>query len=341
MISFPGSTGRDDYSQCCAFVTPGSGWALSHRRAEVRLKNCLHQAKRPNDNPSDVAVVIPSLNSPVIRTVIECVRAQYPDGDAVDLIVVGLDDTCQVDPRQARFISTVAPVRAARARNIGARATTAPILVFLDADCLPEDGWLATLLSVLDRGRTIVSGAVHLVPDDYLRHSGNVAAFHELTSEIPSGERQFLASFSLALTRAAYDEVGGFDESFSRGEDLDLTIRLRLMGYRLWFQSTARVVHRPNRTNLASIWRDGFESGHGSSFVRRRYPRSFGLLGGLFPWQCLIISAPILTLAAATRAFIRNRDVRGNPKAIPILLLSRFAWSRLLRHRDAGLPGRP
>ncbi len=45
-------------------------------------------------------------------------------------------------------------------------------------------------------------------------------------------------------SRAALDEVGGFDESyFCYHEDVDLAFRLRLRGYRCWYEPTAIVDH--------------------------------------------------------------------------------------------------
>jgi hypothetical protein len=102
---------------------------------------------------------------------------------------------------------------------------------------------------------------------------------------------------------------------------------LRRAGYKLWFESAARVVHRPSRTSFASIWSHGIQAGRGSLEVRRRYPEEFGILGGLYGWRLLIATAPLLACASSARAWVRNPDVRSHISAVPALLLSRFAWA--------------
>src|SRR5262249_25749134 len=156
-------------------------------------------------------------------------------------IVVGVADPQLVTGSGARLVSTGVPVSAARARNLGAASTTAGTLIFLDSDCIPLAGWFASIVGALSDKRTIVSWAIHIVPDQYFRVAGNIASFHEFTSALSPGERRYLASFSLGVPRIAFEKVGGFDERFpiSGGEDLDLTIRLGRAGYRLLFIPTA------------------------------------------------------------------------------------------------------
>ena len=50
----------------------------------------------------------------------------------------------------------------AAARNRGAMAAQGDPLVFLDADCIPADDWLARLLAGHDAGAAVVGGALDL-----------------------------------------------------------------------------------------------------------------------------------------------------------------------------------
>jgi N-acetylglucosaminyl-diphospho-decaprenol L-rhamnosyltransferase len=55
----------------------------------------------------------------------------------------------------------------------------------------------------------------------------------------------WLSGCALALRRAAFDAVGGFDPAyFLYVEDVDLAVRLRAVGWRLRFEPAATVVHR-------------------------------------------------------------------------------------------------
>ncbi|MEO5922914.1 MAG: glycosyltransferase family 2 protein [Bryobacteraceae bacterium] len=87
-----------------------------------RLRNCL-RAVAAQDVAGQVEVVL--LDMPELNR-------ELP-GDIRDLIPQLRQVSCaSVDPW----------VR----KSAGARSATAPILVFLDADCVPEDGWLSSMI---------------------------------------------------------------------------------------------------------------------------------------------------------------------------------------------------
>jgi len=54
----------------------------------------------------------------------------------------------------------------------------------------------------------------------------------------------FIPGAAIAVSRRAWEDVGGFDpELFLYHEDLDLCLRLRCAGWRLWFEPGMRAVH--------------------------------------------------------------------------------------------------
>ena len=90
-----------------------------------------------------VAVVIPSLNSPLIDRVLERVIAQDGAERIAEIIVVGKDQAGLIQEHPlVKLIDTGTPVKAPVARNMGIQATTAQLIIFLDSDCLVEPGWL-------------------------------------------------------------------------------------------------------------------------------------------------------------------------------------------------------
>ena len=91
------------------------------------------------------------------------VRVQTEDGreDTVHAKVVVADDGSRVIPDVSASRLNVTVVRqedrgfrAAAARNLGAAATTASVLCFLDADTVPEPGYLRQLTRLPARRRT-------------------------------------------------------------------------------------------------------------------------------------------------------------------------------------------
>lgn len=113
------------------------------------------------------------------------------------------------------------------------------------------------------------------------------------------------------LRRAALDEVGGFDESlFMYYEDLDVSWRLRLAGYRIEHAPGARVVHR----HAAS-------SSSGGELVRRQSMRNRLAV-------TVRNGSPGLILRVACRTGLRfGRDLVRPDQAF----LSRDAWRGVFR----------
>lgn len=273
-----------------------------------------------------VSVIIPTLYSTLLSDVVAAVRAQS-EGSDLEIVVAGLDDVSGAGEAAIRYVSTGRPFSAAAARNLGVRAALGDYLIFLDADCVPEENWLAGYRPH-SHARRAVSGAIHVVPDDYLCRAGNVASFHEFTRSLPPSPRPFLPTFSLGVPRRAVEEIGLFDETLpkSGGEDLDWTIRLRRVGYELRFDPSISVVHRPDRSTLRGFTRHAFRAGENSIRVRQRYPEVFTMPGLLYQWPYLLALSPALALAVIIRAAWRNPDVRSNWPTLPLFALSRIAW---------------
>jgi GT2 family glycosyltransferase len=244
----------------------------------------------------------------------------------IDVVVVGRDDDHEAQRRSIRHLSPDQSLNPAEARNLGIRSTTAERIIFLDSDCLPEPGWLDAMLANLVEDRVIVSGAIRIVPDQYLRLAGNVSTFNEYTSGLPASGRLFLPTFSLGLHRRVISLHGGFDERLPRAEDLDFTIRMQQAGYRLRFEPAAAVVHRSQRVTWSGLIDHSILSGQCSIQVRRRYPDSFGMPQLLLHWPLLMVLAPVLALSVAARALMRNPDVRKYWLALPIVATTRFLW---------------
>jgi cellulose synthase/poly-beta-1,6-N-acetylglucosamine synthase-like glycosyltransferase len=276
-----------------------------------------------------VAVVIPNIDSPWLGDIVRTVFGQKPADYHLEVVVSGLDLAGGTIGTEARLVSNGCRMSAAAARNAGVAASTSDLLLFLDSDCLPEPEWLPAMLRSMADERKVIGGAIRIGDTGFLVSAGNVASFHEFTSSLRAESRPYLASFSLGLTRHAFQTVGGFDERYhgSGGEDLDFTIRLKRAGLRLAFEPSAAVTHHPARSDLSSIWRHAVRAGRSSVLVRTEYPEVFKVPRWLFQWPVMFMLAPILAVAVATRAFIRNPDVRKHCNVFPLIIFSRLAWA--------------
>ena len=147
--------------------------------------------------------------------------------------------------------------RAAAARNLGAAGSTSDVLVFLDADTVPEPGFVTALvrraaacpdvLAVGRRRHADLSGDGAELPEPAWLREGYAATRDLLDADGRSF--RFVLSAVLACRRALFEDLGGFDERFIGygGEDWDLA-------YRAW-NAGAVLVHERD----AVAWHDGAE----------------------------------------------------------------------------------
>jgi glycosyltransferase involved in cell wall biosynthesis len=122
-------------------------------------------------------------------------------------------------------------------RNVAVAESAGEIIVFTDASCVPEHEWLSRLLAPFgDDGEQIVAGSARSSRGPNLRD--NTAGWLE-------GQRYIreAPTINLAMTREVHAELGGFDESFGYGSDVDFTWRANDAGYRVRYVESAIVRH--------------------------------------------------------------------------------------------------
>lgn len=149
--------------------------------------------------------------------------------------------------------------RAAAVRNLGVAASTGDVLVLLDADTTPEPELVERIVALPEalpealvvgrRRHADLSGTGEELPEpEWLRTA--YARTRNLLDADATGHR-FLIGAVVACSRWWYDEIGGFDETFSAygGEDWDFA-------HRSW-TAGGLLAHRPD----AVAWHDGPDAG--------------------------------------------------------------------------------
>jgi GT2 family glycosyltransferase len=276
-----------------------------------------------------ISIIIPNLHSPLIGQVIAALAGQTARSSIREVIVVGQDRYGRI-PAGVRFIPTPQPISPAAARNLGARLAGAEYLLFLDADCIAAPDLVERVLKCHRQGHVVVGGAVAPESGSYWTLCDNLLVFAPFLTSAGPGARPYLPSHAISIARGVFADLCGFDESFApTGEDMDLSLRLRARGYRLFFEPAASVAHRPPRASAGAIFNHLRSFGQGYYQLQKQHaalwrspvaglPRpSIGLLIALIP---LLACKDILW------QFARSRAIRAYPQAIVGMIWGRMGW---------------
>jgi len=277
-----------------------------------------------------ISIVIPNLHSPVLGQVLDALDQQIETWDGpVDVWVVGRDRFCYARSEGSfHFWETDVPVSPARARNLGASVSQGDVLIFLDADCIPQPGWLAQLLAAFDRWPLAgaISGAMSPQAPNFPLRCGQIAGFHEHLCLNASGRRQGVVSFSLLVPRKVWQDIGGFDERFTVAEDLDFSIRIVKSGRSVYLESRAVVYHAPSRGTWSALWKHAMLSGRHSIQVRCLHHDWYHMpFWARSPWAWRVLSLGI-GIVRALQIYRKTPALWQYWYCFPWVVLSKVAW---------------
>jgi GT2 family glycosyltransferase len=174
------------------------------------------------------------------------------------------------------------PCGLSAARNAGAAESNGEILAFTDDDCQPDYEWLARLCRVFADGRFAAAGGPNLPPRPQSWREAVVGAAPGAPSHVmlDDDEAEHLPGCNLAVSRAAFEAIGGFDPDFhTAGDDVDFCWRLRAAGFRLGFAPGAFVWHT-RRPNLRAFLRQQHGYGLAERLLIAKHPGQFSKRGG-------------------------------------------------------------
>jgi glycosyltransferase involved in cell wall biosynthesis len=151
-------------------------------------------------------------------------------------------------------------------RTVGIDASSGGLLAFVDADDVVADGWSRAMLDALAHHRLVAGGIEHT------RLNPPSAYDEVMWEEIPLRHGFLRAGIgaNMGIHRDLLAEVGGFDDSFHRGEDLDVYWKAQLHGDELFFARDA-VVHRRLRSGAWAIAHQHYHYGRSTPLIFRRY----------------------------------------------------------------------
>ena len=283
-----------------------------------------------------VRIVVVNYNAgPMLQTCVDALAAQTME--AFETVIIDNASTqipisdLRLPDSRFRIRHAGANIGFAAANNLVAKDSACSWLLTLNPDASPRPNWLAELRAATHRypwahmfGSTQLDSADPEIVDGFGdAFSGFGNAWRSVggrpVTELPEGDCEVFSPCAAAALYAkrAYDEVGGFDESFfCYLEDVDLGFRMRLRGKRCVQVRRAEVLHTGSAV-----------TGRMSDFsVFHTYRNRIWLLVKDIPWPLL---APVLTLHSAGTVLSLSR-VQARPYRLAAL---RGVW--------AGLKGLP
>ena len=214
---------------------------------------------------------------------------------------------------------------AAAARNRGVAESTAPLLFFLDADCVPAPGWVAAAFAAMRApgAPDVVGGRVQVFHETPPPRTGPQAfeAVFAFDNARYVAEKGFSVTANLLTRREVFGDVGPFRPGMS--EDLDWCARARARGWRLGYDDALRVAH-PSRADWPALRRKW----------RRLTEETYGLSAGgpraRAAWAARALLMPASAVAHLPRV-LRHPDLAPSERAraagtLARLRLSRAAW---------------
>jgi len=198
----------------------------------------------------------------VVRDPIEIRRGEEPRRIAPFEIVVAIDpqkvDRDAVDETLRRHLPALPGVRTVRIsaapgqtyyglKNHGADVTRGDIIVFLDSDVVPDDGWLEKLLTSFGGDVGVVAGNAYLEPVGLVHKAFAVYWFFPTRQSEASLEEgtQFFAN-NVAFERPIFERYRfEIDPRASRGACVDMARRMTRDGIPIYKQWGAQVSHPP------------------------------------------------------------------------------------------------
>lgn len=212
---------------------------------------------------ADLAVVVMGYrNEATIAGAVGSVvdQARLLSAGSIEVVVVasGEDDrsveVLSVTHPEVEVVWSPSRLFAGGARNVGLRATSAPLVAFLAADCLAEPGWVSARLHAHRSGRPVVAGAMVAAPP--WRPSGWASHVALFARRLPGrGPGPVVppdpGAHGLSFERTVFDIVGEFDDSVRVSEDTELAGRVAAAGVPIWFEPAVRTAHHGPRGAVA------------------------------------------------------------------------------------------
>lgn len=219
-----------------------------------------------NNNYPTVTVIVPVYNAE--HTIEECIGSilnlDYPK-EKLELIFVNnasTDRSGKILKQYEKEIKILYESKRgpATARNKGLLNASGEVIAFTDSDCVVDKGWLKNIVKPLENEEVGIVGGKILAkrPCNKIEKYGEF--IHNHLDSINSYQPPYVITMNWASRLSVLKEMNFFNEDFIRGEDVDLSYRIYMAGYKLVYSEDAIVYHK-NEDSLTGLISEGYLHG--------------------------------------------------------------------------------
>lgn len=280
-------------------------------------------------------VIIPTHNrSDALKRALHSLSKQTMSQERFELIVVNdgssdeTPDVCERFREKIKNLELISHRHSKGAwvsRNAGIARSRGRLVLFTDDDCVAAGNWIERMTSVLER-HPIVAGAIWDYGTNPVQFCHNISQFHPFLRGRKSGEREFLAGANMGFQKPVLEMLEGFSTNQRLAMDMDMAIRARIRGYRIHFDSEARVFHNPGRIRLGKILRYSATHARSTIKIRNQYKTFLHtpiILRSVFP---LFLFSPLIALKVVFDIYRNNKELLKFSWSIPLVYALKMAW---------------
>lgn len=197
------------------------------------------------------SVVVPIWGDPTLTD--QCVTELNRTSPNAEVIMIDNTGSYQLPPGARAWLARQSMnIGCAPAKALGAALSSGDVIITMDCDAYPHDGWLEPLLAVFDDPAVGMAGPRILNRDETLQtacirvwHGTGSAGGENRSDEHASNKDELGATGAcMAIRRTALDECPIDAETFlSTYDDVDLSLQFKEAGWLIAYVAESTVTH--------------------------------------------------------------------------------------------------
>ncbi len=242
-----------------------------------------------------LSIIVPVYNRPAeIEELLESLSRQTCRN--VEVIIVEDGSSIKCDKQIAKYASQLniryffkENTGPGLTRNYGVEKAEGNYVIFLDSDCVLPEQYVQTVLDRLTTNYVDAFGGPDMAAENFsiLQKAINYAMTSFLTTGGIRGggeklDKFYPRSFNMGFSKEVYEKTGGFPavqfaNTKAAGEDIELSIHIRKLGFSVDLIKEAYVYHK-RRTSYKQFFRQTYNFGMARVLLSKRNPGTAKLM---------------------------------------------------------------